>query len=235
MKYKLLFLIVILSILTQTSIGQSFSVEPNEVQAFSENIIYVKIDGYSCDQMQVRTDNGKIKKVANCKYLLIPQRLGSTNITVSKVINNNVIDIGVKKLLSSGKNLAYSNIKNNHYYSNTIPYKATKDEPTFQVIFAGRDGGKIRKNIFSKNNMLTLLSDDPKALKEARISSWRLVVLNNDLKDWDQFMPTEYLDKESQLTLLTTKGEKKIIFSEIRVYYKNEFILLPDIIFELIY
>ena len=83
--------------------------------------------------------------------------------------------------------------------------------------------------------MLTLLSDDPKALKEARISSWRLVVLNNDLKDWDQFMPTEYLDKESQLNLLTTKGEKKIIFSEIRVYYKNEFILLPDIIFELIY
>ncbi|HRP88658.1 MAG TPA: hypothetical protein PKX92_01330 [Edaphocola sp.] len=230
---SLYLIIVFLCFITPNTFGQAFSVQPNEVTAFSENIIYVNIKDWDCDAIQVRTDNGKLKKVAACKYVLIPQRLGVTHITLSKVSNGKVTDIGISTLMAGGKNLSYSNTEKNSYYPNKTVYKPAKNEPTFQVVIAGREGGKIKNRFFSKNNMLTLLSDDAQALKEAKIASWRLIVLNNDIKDWDEFMPSEFLNQEAQLKLFKTQTSKKIIFSEIRIFYKNKFILLPDMEFEL--
>lgn len=213
--------------------AQSFNVSPLTVRGFAENIISVSVDNWDCGQIQVRTDNGKMKKVGACRYMLIPQRLGVANITVSKVQNGAVIDLGARALKVDGTSQA-ARVESNEEYT---AYKSGKEQkpkgPRFEASFSGKVSGELKRRVSFKNRKITLLSDDSKVLASAEIVSFRLVLINGDVLQYEKQLETDELDTESVQAILRQKDNVKILFTGIRVRYQGKLILLKDIEFEL--
>ncbi|OJV51868.1 MAG: hypothetical protein BGO31_08750 [Bacteroidetes bacterium 43-16] len=222
-----------LLLFSMQSWAQSFNVSPGVVRGFAENIISVSIEGWDCGQIQVRTDNGKMKKVGACRYMLIPQRLGIANITVSKVQNGAVIDLGVKALTVDGTSQA-ARVEPAGNYGTSRPGKEKVPQgPRFEASFAGKVSGELRRRVSFKNRKIILLSDDSKALTAASIVSFRLVLISGDVLQYEKFLESDELDTESLQTILRQKDNVKILFTGIRVRYQGKLILLKDIEFEL--
>lgn len=213
--------------------AQSFNVSPLTVRGFAENIISVSVDNWDCGQIQVRTDNGKMKKVGACRYMLIPQRLGVANITVSKVQNGVVIDLGARTLKVDGTSQA-ARVESNEEYT---AYKSGKEQkpkgPRFEASFSGKVSGELKRRVSFKNRKITLLSDDSKVLASAEIVSFRLVLIYGDVLQYEKHLESDELDIESLQAILKQKDNVKILFTGIRVRYQGKLILLKDIEFEL--
>lgn len=221
-----------LLLFSMQSRAQSFSVSPLTVRGFAENIISVNVDNWDCGQIQVRTDNGKMKKVGACRYMLIPQRLGVANISVSKVQNGAVIDLGSRPLKVDGISQAARAEATEPY--NTKSGKVKKPEgPRFEASFAGKVSGTLNRRTAFKNKKVILLSDDNKVLANAAIVSFRLVLIAGDVLAYEQLLESDELDKEAVQAILRQKDNTKILFTGIRVRYQGKLILLKDIEFEL--
>ncbi|RYD97939.1 MAG: hypothetical protein EOP54_09265 [Sphingobacteriales bacterium] len=221
-----------LLLFSMQSRAQSFNVSPLTVRGFAENIISVSVDNWDCGQIQVRTDNGKMKKVGACRYMLIPQRMGAANITVSKVQNGVVIDLGARTLKVDGTSQA-ARVETSGTYTGK-PGKEKKPEgPRFEASFAGKVSGDLKRRIAFKNKKITLLSDDSKALSSAEIVSFRLVLINGDVLVYEKQLESDELDTETVQAILRQKDNAKILFTGIRVRYQEKLILLKDIEFEL--
>lgn len=213
--------------------AQSFAVSPGTVRAFAENTISVRIDDWDCGQMQVRTDNGKIKKVGECRYLLIPQRLGAVNISVSKVQNGAVIGLGEKRLIADGKSLA-ARVSGPVATDKTAKATASKEVlPLFQVSFNGRMSGELRRRSHFKDPKLNLLCEDAKALQLASIESFRIVVVKGDVLEYEKLIEGDTIDTEALMVLLKQKENRLLLFTGIRIKYKGKQYLVKDIEFEL--
>ena len=221
-----------LLLFSMQSRAQSFNVSPLTVRGFVENIISVSVDNWDCGQIQVRTDNGKMKKVGACRYMLIPQRLGVANISVSKVQNGAVIDLGARTLKVDGTSQAARAEATGLY--NTKPGKAKKPEdPRFEASFAGKVSGELKRRIAFKNKKITLMSDDAKVLASAEIVSFRLVLIDGDVLAYEKKLEADELDRETVQAILRQKDNAKILFTGIRVRYQGKLILLKDIEFVL--
>lgn len=213
--------------------AQSFNVSPLTVRGFAENIISVSVENWDCGQIQVRTDNGKMKKVGACRYMLIPQRLGVANITVSKVQNGAVIDLGAKTLKVDGTSQA-ARVESNEEYTAYLSGKEQKPKgPRFEASFSGKVSGELKRRVSFKNRKITLLSDDSKVLASAEIVSFRLVLIYGDVLQYEKHLESDELDTESVQAILKQKDNVKILFTGIRVRYQGKMILLKDIEFEL--
>jgi len=222
-----------LLLFSMQSRAQSFNVSPLTVRGFAENIISVSVDNWDCGQIQVRTDNGKMKKVGACRYMLIPQRLGVANITVSKVQNGAVIDLGARTLKVDGTSQA-ARAEANGQYSYSKSGKEKKPEgPRFEASFSGKVSGELKRKIAFKNKKITLLSDDSKVLASAEIVSFRLVLIDGDVLAFEKFLEADALDTEMVQAILRQKDNTKILFTGIRVQYQGKLILLKDIEFVL--
>lgn len=222
-----------LLLFSMQSRAQSFNVSPLTVRGFAENIISVSVDNWDCGQIQVRTDNGKMKKVGACRYMLIPQRLGVANITVSKVQNGVVIDLGARVLKVDGTSQAARAEAAEEYTAYRSGKEQKPEGPRFEASFAGKVSGELKRRVAFKNRKITLLSDDSKALAYARIVSFRLVLIDGDVLQYEKRLDTDELDTESLQAILRQKDNLKILFTGIRVRYQGKLILLKDIEFEL--
>ncbi len=216
------------------ALAQSFNVSPGVVRAFAENTISVKIDNWDCAQMQVRTDNGKIKKISDCKYALIPQRLGAVNISVSKVQNGAVIDLGIKRLTADGKSTAARAPENYSEPKGSITKSLAKEViPLFQVSFNGRMSGELKRRLHFKNRKLDLLCEDSKALEWASIEAFRIVVIKGDVMEFEKMIDGDTIDTETLMLLLRQKDSRQLLFTGIRIKYKGKSYLIKDIEFEI--
>ena len=221
-------------LLTQEQLwAQSFAVTPVTVRAFAENTISVRIDGWDCGQMQVRTDNGKIKKIGDCRYLLIPQRLGAVNISVSKVHNGAVIHLGEERLTADGKSLA-ARVSGPVATGGSTKVAADKEVlPLFEVSFNGRMSGELRRRSHFKVPKLNLLCEDAKALQQASIESFRIVVIKGDVMEYEKSIEGDTIDMDALMVLLKQRENRRLLFTGIRVKYKGKQYLVKDIEFEL--
>lgn len=221
-----------LLLFSMQSRAQSFNVSPLAVRGFAENIISVTVDNWDCGQIQVRTDNGKIKKVGACRYMLIPQRLGVANITVSKVQNGAVIDLGACTLKVDGTSQA-ARAETNGPYAGKPGKEKQPEGPRFEASFSGKVSGELKRRIAFKNKKITLLSDDAKVLASAKIVAFRLVLIDGDVLAYEKQLESDELDTETVQAILRQKDNTKILFTGIRVRYQGKMILLKDIEFVL--
>ena len=223
MKYLLSIALLFMGIAVQ---GQTFWVEaPNDrVTLGVENYIYVRVDGVPCGSMQVRSDNGKIKKTADCKYLLIPQRGGITNISVSKVVGNNVIDLGYRALPTLGYVAKKSGQNNDTYYS-FKKNESVKDlsTPTVkpEVLFAGKNSGVLRKSVAELQLGLILDKKYVMDISKIRIASYNVVIQENDMVLFSKYLKSPTFDEEVKTAIKEMKPGCQLIFREIQCILPN--------------
>lgn len=231
--HRIIFLGLCLLLFCQKPLwAQSFSVSPGVVRAFAENTLSVKIEGWDCANMQVRSDNGKIKKIGDCKYLLIPQRVGAVNILVSKVQNGAVIDLGERRLTADGKSVAAraTEVVYNSKESTKTPKEVL---PLFQVSFNGKMSGELKKRVHFKNKHLDLLCEDSKALEQASINRFRVVLIKGDIMVFEKIIEGDALDAASLMEIVKQKEGCQLLFTGIIVNYRGRQLLVKDIEFDL--
>lgn len=216
--------------------SQSFSVSPSVVKTFTENRIQVSVDGWDCNQIQVRTDNGKIKKISDCSYMLIPQRVGLVTIDVSKVKNGVVTELGSRKLTAQGTDYTRGNkdikVQSTPIQEHSNFVKKSAD-PVFQVIFANRDSGTLQARKLLKEGKLDLLSDNTSALKSAKIIAFRITLMKADRLEFDRWFTTDELDNETLRILSKVTEDRKLIISSIKVQYEGNIIAVQNLEFKL--
>jgi hypothetical protein len=211
--------------------AQSFTVSPTSVKAFSENYLMVKIEGWDCEQMQVRTDNGKIKKVGPCKYLLIPQRVGKANISVSKVQAGVVVDLGSKIINAEGRSLA-SNTNNTTKEGKVIGSQGL-GQPLFQVSYNGQVEGVLRRRFDFKKNKLALLCSDNNALATAQIVSYTAQVIVEDEMIHEQDLTSDALDAATIKIIQLQTRPTLLRIASIKIKFKGKILLIKDLEFEI--
>lgn len=229
--YSGLCLLLLLPTLLQ---AQSFTVSPNKVSAFTENPLQVKIEAWDCEQMQVRTDNGKMKKVGPCKYILIPQRIGQANISVSKVQGGVVVDLGSKVIIAEGRSLAAVRANKDKVNVESNSKLALEPEPPlFQATFNGQADGILRKRFDFKKNKLLLLCADNKALVGAAILSFNAQLIVGDEMVYDQEIKGDAMDLATIRAIQLQSGPTLLRIASIEVKSKGKILKLKDLEFEI--
>lgn len=223
MKYLLTITLLLFVVNVQ---AQTFWVEaPNDqVTMGVENYIYVRVDGVSCGAMQVRSDNGKIKKTADCKYLLIPQRGGITNISVSKVVGRSVIDLGYRALPTVGYMAKKNSANRDTYYSFKKSNVSAGKEQSMEkpiVLFAGKNSGSLRKNIAEIQLGLILDRKYFMDVTKIRIASYNVVIQENDVILFSKYLKSPTFDEEVKTAIKEMKPGTQLIFREIQCILPN--------------
>lgn len=93
------------------------------VYAGTETPMQISVSGYNCNKIHVKTDNGQIKRLENCRYYFIPDRIGET-----------MIDVYV--------------IKKEDTFLTGRQFLYVKNRPLPEVSIGGHKGGLIKKNEF---------------------------------------------------------------------------------------
>lgn len=217
--------------------AQQFTVSPDQVTVMAENAIAVRIESCDCNAMQVRSDNGKIKRTGDCLYKLIPLWEGVANITVSRVEpSGKVVDVGIKSLIVTSRKgyKAGTAPKSNGGGHRAEPSKPkAPPEPVFTVTLAGRGEGVLRIPHHLKNAQLQLLSDQEQVLNQARIEIFTVNILEGDVLLFEKTINGNSLDKESVLQIFQQNNGNRLLLSGIKVRYNGKLYAVKDIIFDL--
>lgn len=206
--------------------AQQFSVYPTTAKIIKETTITVKIDNWNCSQMQVRTDNGKLRKVADCKYILIPLRVGSANISVSKVMSDGaIIDLGSKKITTVGQQTEIINANT----SDNIKLK--NDEPVFDVRFANKQNNEeIWKEIFLKSNSLSLHCSDEKLIAKSSIVAYDIIILEGDISVYTKQIFNNKISYDIVDFIFKSKANLKVLFANVIIKNNGKLINVPNLI-----
>jgi len=203
----------------------------NYVVATTENIIQVKVDNISCNNIQVRTDNGKLKKIGDCTYILIPLRTGDCNIAISKVVGGNVIDLGISKFKSVNEKSAGS------FASEKSGKGKSKEEapPVAKpkLLLGGQSGGDIRKLVVQKQKSLSLEETPEVKSGKMKLVSYEILILEDEERIFSKKMTTAAFDEEISTAFKQLKNGHMLLFINVKCQYDNKIIKLDDLIFDL--
>lgn len=204
----------------------------NYVVATTENIIQTRVDNISCNNILVRTDNGKLKKIGDCTYILIPLRAGDCNIAISKVVNGNVIDLGTRAF----KVVSEKNAGNMASEKGNKTAKQKDDAPPIakpKLMLAGLKGGDIRKLILQKQKGLNLEETPEVKSGKLKLSSYEVLILENDERIFSKKMTDSEFDADIISAFKQLKPGYMLLFINVKCQYDNKTIKLDDLIFDL--
>lgn len=204
----------------------------NYVIATTENIIQTKVDNISCNNILVRTDNGKLKKIGDCTYILIPVRTGECNIAISKVVNGAVIDLGTKAF----KVVSEKNAGGMASEKGSKAAKQKDEAPPItkpKLMMAGLKGGDLRKPLLLKQKGLNLEETPEVKSGKLKLISYEILILENDERIFSKKMTSAAFDAEVLSALKQLKQEHMLLFINVKCQYDNKTIKLDDLIFDL--
>lgn len=204
----------------------------NYVIATNENIIQVRVDNTSCDNVQVRTDNGKLKKIGDCTYILIPLRTGDCNIAVSKVAGGQEVHLGVR----SFKSVNDKSAGNMASEKTNVTAKKKEALPSIvkpKLLFAGKTGGDIRKMIVLKQTGLSLEETPEVKSGKLKLISYEVMILENEERIFTKKMSGPDFDPEIQDAFKQLRQGYMLLFINVKCRYDDRIIGLDDLIFDL--
>ena len=217
-----------------TAWAQDFKVTcpRNYVIATSENLIQARVDNISCNNIQVRTDNGKLKKIGDCTYILIPLRAGECNISISKVVGGTVVDVGTTTFRSvSEKSAGNMATEKGSKKARTVEEVPLVAKP--KLTMGGLKGGDIRKMIVQRQKGLNLEETPEVKSGKLKLASYEVLILDGDERIFSKRMKEAAFDEDVLNALKQLKSGHMLLFINVKCEYNNKTIKLDDLIFDL--
>lgn len=231
--FKYILTTLLLLGLSMAARAQDFKVTcpKNYVVATTENLIQVKVENVSCSNIQVRSDNGKLKKIGECTYILIPLRTGNCNISVSKMIGNDLIDIGVKTFKSVSDKAAANERNSSSGTTRTKEAEQLIVKP--KIYFAEKESGELRKSQLQKQNGLRLENTPDVASNKLKLASYQVMIIHNEESIFAHKVNGPVFDEEVISALKQLRQGQMLLFTDIKCTHEGKIISLKDLIFDI--
>ncbi|RQO32312.1 hypothetical protein DBR32_01495 [Taibaiella sp. KBW10] len=202
----------------------------NYVVATTENLIQVRVDNVACGNIQVRSDNGKLKKIGECTYILIPLRIGECNISVSRMMGNELVEIGVKTFKSVSEKSG-----GNHQNGATASRKKEVEVPVVKpkILFADKNGGDLRKMLVLRQNSLVLEKTEGVAAGKVKLVSFQVMVLDKEESIFTRKINGTVFDEDVMAALKQLRQGQMLLFTDIKCSFEGKIISLNDLIFDI--
>lgn len=191
-KLTLLFISVIFSLV---SFSQEIAVSPtmfNILYTGVDNPLKIVAENYDCDEIQVSTSHGKLKKLGNCSYTIFPMQHKDLQIKVKAVKEKDTIILGVTEF-------------------------RVKKIPTPVAKINNKAGGNFPKSFFMSASVLKV--DAPENFYfdvQFKVSSYRIIIQKGDHELFNKVINDYKFTNEVKEAIGDAPSGGNIIVTEIK-------------------